>query len=147
MSRVDISVDMSELQGELSKIGDRVDLALPIIGEVLVTAIDELIQSEGAAGTEGEWEPFSPVTFKIHPRREGGKLLQDTGELANMQTEIGPDFVEVFSPAPYAGYQMDGVDPNPIPEFGPIPARDPFAIDLDDVLGEACQLIEEVIAE
>jgi len=58
-----------------------------------------------------------------------------------MQTEIGPDWVEVSSPAPYAAAQRLGVDPNPLPNLGPIPARDFLAIELETVLEEAANAI------
>jgi phage gpG-like protein len=144
MPSVDVKFDMSGLIEVIEHLGDRVHtVALPIIGETVVSAVDELIQSEGDTSTEGPWNPFSPITFKIHPRRRGGKLLQDTGLLASIQTKIGPDWVELTSPAPYAAAQANGVDPNPIPGLGPIPARDFFAIDLDAVLEDAAESILE----
>ncbi len=146
MSNVDIHVDTRELGSAIRNIANRVpQVALPIIGETLSTAIDALIRSTGQTGTDGPWEPFSPVTFKIHPRREGGHLLQNTGELANMQIEEGSDWVEVGSPAPYAGYHVTGTTKNALPGMGPMPARNFLAVDLDRVLEEAAdQIVEEV---
>lgn len=144
---VDVHFDMHELEQVIHRLRENVEeTALPIVGETLVTAIDELIQSEGATGTQGKWEPFSPTTFKLHPRRRGGKLLQDTGLLANMQTRIGPDWVEVESPAPYAKYHHTGTRKNARPNMGPLPQRDYLAVDLDAVLEDAADQIAEVIA-
>ncbi len=146
MAAVDVHCDLSELARAVEDIASHAqEVALPIVGETISSAIDALIRSTGRTGTDGPWEPFSPVTFKIHPRREGGHLLQNTGELANMQTEVGPDWVEVGSPAPYAQYQREGVDPNPLPNLGPIPARDFLAIDLERALDEAAESILEAV--
>lgn len=146
MSSVNVHFDMRELESAIGSIYEQVqDVALPIIGETVSAAVDELIQSEGATGTQGPWKPFSPNTFKpdIHPRRRGGKLLQDTGLLADIQTEIGYEVVDVLSPAPYGVYQKEGVNPNPWPGFDPIPSRDYLAIDLEKVLEEAAESILE----
>ncbi|MCP4674351.1 MAG: hypothetical protein GY854_02300 [Deltaproteobacteria bacterium] len=147
MSAVDIHVDTREIERAIGEIGNRVSqVALPIIGATLSTAIDELIQSEGKAGTDGPWDPFSPTTYKLHPRRSGGKLLQDTGLLASMQIEEGPDWVEVGSHAPYAGYHVKGTTKNAIPGMGPMPARNYLAVDLDRVLEDAVdQIVEEAV--
>lgn len=145
---VDVHFDMHELEEVIRRLGEDIEqTALPIIGETLVTAIDELIQSEGATGTQGKWEPFSPATFDLHPRRRGGKLLQDTGLLANIQTKIGPDWVEVESPAPYAKYHHTGTRKNARQNMRPTPQRDFLAIDLDAALEDAAEQIAEVIAK
>jgi len=147
MSVVDVHFDMSELERAIGSIYDQIqDVALPIIGETISSAVDEVIQSEGAAGFRGPWPPFSLTTFKIHPRRIGGKLLQDTGLLASIQIDTGPDWVEVASPAPYAAAQQEGVAANPLPGCGPIPPRDFMAIYLEDVLEEAAtSILEEAL--
>jgi len=31
--------------------------------------------------SKADWKPLSPATIKIHPRRKGGKPLNDTGKL------------------------------------------------------------------
>jgi hypothetical protein len=100
---------------------------MSVIAEGLITAIDDLIQSEG----NGDWPDLLPSTLKRHPRRRGGQLLQDTGLLAQIQQSPdspGPDWVEVRSPAPYAIYHTSD-EPRKI-----IPLRDFLAIDMPAVL-------------
>lgn len=114
-------------------------LPLDIITEGLVTAIDDVIQSEGY----GEWPDLAPSTLRRHPRRRGGQLLQDTGQLANIQHmpgSPGPDFVEVGSPAPYAIYHTSKQ------KRSVIPLRDFLDIDMTTVLdGIGDDIMKELV--
>jgi hypothetical protein len=83
----------------------------------LQTAMDDVIDSEGAESESGQWQPFNPNTFKRHPNRIGGKLLQSTGVLANIQTRVRPREAEAYSPAPYAGYHVSGTKYMPKRDF------------------------------
>jgi len=121
---VKVHIDTSELEKAIGQYSSRVkNFSMDIAGTALITATDDLIQSEGAKGTDGPWDPFSPETLRRHPRRVGGKLLQDTGLLANIQTtQRGPESVTIASPAPYAGNHLD--------------TRDFFALKFGDVLDD-----------
>ena len=111
---------------------------MEVLAEGLITAIDDEIQSEG----QGEWPDFAESTLRRHPKRKGGQLLQDTGQLANIQQmpgSPGPDFVEVGSPAPYAIYHTS---PKPRKQ---IPLRDFLDIDMPAVLdGIADDILREI---
>ena len=134
-----VDVDVSDVTRALRVFARRADnLNMPFIAEVLSTAVDDLIQSEGAEGTQGPWKPFAQSTLERHPRRRGGKLLQDKGVLANFQARTGPDFAEVYSPAPYAEWHVTGTRH--------MPKRNPLAIDLTKVTDEIAEDVLEEIA-
>jgi len=146
MGLVNVSVDTSELGRCIEQYSDRIKaVPMAIIGEGLVTAIDDLIQSEG----EGRWPGFSPVTLRLHPERRGGKLLQDTGQLANVQiTEETPNSVTVASPAGYAGFHVTGTyQDNIYNAYAPheMPARNFLGINIGNVLDEAAESITDEI--
>ena len=63
-----------------------------------------------------------------------GKLLQDRGLLANIQSAEGPDWAEAASPAPYAGFHVTGTKW--------MPPRDWTDVNMDSVLE---QFVEEVL--
>jgi phage gpG-like protein len=138
---------MQQLLEAVEGLDNNVEAGLPVLGEIIQTAVEEVIQTEGAAGTDGPWEPFSPTTLKLNPKRRGGQLLQDTGLLARLQIRRGMDWVEVRSPAPYAGFHVTGVRQNGIPNLGPVPARNFLAIDLGRILERAAEAVAAEIAE
>ena len=142
MASVDVQFDMTEVNAILKKMGSRPrQIPMSLLGEGLVEAIDDLIESEG----DGQWDPLSATTLKLHPRRQGGKLLQDTGLLSNIQQmRTGADFVEVGSPAPYAFFHVSGAQQDNIYlTFAPheLPKRDFLAIDIQKVLEETGELV------
>jgi hypothetical protein len=118
MALVDVIVDISDVISKLKKYGlrDR-NVDMSIAAEALRSAMSDLIRSEGALGTEGLWRPLSPSTLRAHPNRIGGRLLQDTGLLANIQTRVSPRSAEAYSPAPYGGYHVTGTRKMPRRDF------------------------------
>jgi phage gpG-like protein len=131
---------MRQLEALISKFeGNARAVPMAVIGETFATAMDDLIQSEG----DGNWDPFSPVTLRVHPRRRGGKLLQDTGLLANFQIGTGPNWIDILSPAPYARYQQEGTrrTRGMVYSDDGIPARDFTDIDMDAALAESADLV------
>lgn len=132
----DIDIDTVELEEALTGIRIRaqnVDKA--VLGVLLLTAIDDVIQSEGAAGAAGAWEPFAPSTRRRRGSMGEAKLLQDTGLLANMQLIEGLDYITAYSPADYAIHHVEG--------HGDLPVRDPFDINQDQLLAD----VEEIILD
>lgn len=138
MASVDVTFEMGDIRRVLRGFGTRAaGVPLRPLADVLLEAVDDVIQTEGAAGTQGRWEPFSPRTLQRHPRRRGGMLLQATGELANFQPRFSPGTVVVASPANYSGYHVDGTDN--------MPRRDPTAINFVpvlDIMGDG--VLEEI---
>lgn len=130
MEMVRTEFDMSGIDSVLNQMGKRVEsFPMEILATGLEGAVDDVIQSEGF----GEWMPLSQATIRINPKRKGGKLLQDTGQLGNMQPSFGADYAEVTSPAPYAGYHIEGTRW--------MPARDWTAVDMDTVLEEFTMMV------
>lgn len=139
-----VRVDMRQLSKAFAGFDRRLQSADPegIIADTIVASIDDLIASEG----NGSWPPFSPVTLKVHPKRRGGKLLQDTGQLAQMQPESAPGLATVTSPAPYAFYHQEETNVRGLVNSSrKKPIRDPMGIDLMETLEEACVLIVQEI--
>jgi phage gpG-like protein len=137
---VNVKFDMRQLEMLLSHYeGKARSIPMSIVGETVAAAIDDLIESEG----DGSWKRFSPVTLKLHPNRRGGKLLQATGRLANMQIRSGTNWVDVESPAPYAIYHHMGTDQvrGWVESDEGMPQRDFLDIDMVSTLEEAAGLI------
>ena len=131
---VDVRFDTEALQARIRAYGTRdKNIPMALVGEMISSAVDDVIQSEGLAGTKGAWDPFLASTLQRHPRRIGGKLLQDTGVLANMQSRPRAREVKVESPAPYAGWHAEGTRA--------IPERDFLAIDFNKVLEDIAEVI------
>jgi hypothetical protein len=107
METVKVNVDVSEITDWLMQYDEAIaSIPMPVIGELLAGAVEDTIQSEGFGG----WEPLSPNTLKLRPRRIGGQLLQDRGLLADIQTRDGYNWAEAWSPAPYAGFHITGTE-------------------------------------
>lgn len=139
-SAVKVEFDVRDLTAKIGRYQKRLkNISMAVVAEILQTAVDNLIQSEGVEGTQGRWKGFSPVTFKIHPEREGGSLLQATGQLANMQPSEGDWYAMVTSSAPYAGYHITGT------RKPDMPSRDFFALKFDEVLDEIGDMILEEV--
>lgn len=120
---IDVKIDASDLEKRLKKyaLRDRnIDMSIAV--QAMDAAMSDVISSEGAKGNQGKWKPFSPVTFKIHPKRIGGQLLQDTGILAAFDFDIKPREAEVYSPAPYAKHHVKGTKRKDGTEY--MPRRD-----------------------
>jgi phage virion morphogenesis protein len=76
------------------------------------------------AGIAGQrWQPFSANTFKINPKRKGGKLLQDTGALRlSIKGYRTQDGLQWGSKYKYAGFHQYGAN---LRVFGKYPAKLP----------------------
>lgn len=124
---VKVKFETKRLQAMIRAYGERAqNPPMRLVGEIIAAEVDDVIQSEGEAGTKGKWEGFSQKTLELHPRRVGGMLLQDTGLLANLQTRSNAVEAEVASPAPYATFHVTGTKN--------MPARNFLAIDFDRVM-------------
>lgn len=124
-----VEIDVSELEHVLVALRVRAEnVDRDVLGQILLTAVDDVIQSEGAAGAAGAWDPFSPNTRRKRGSMSEAKLLQDTGLLATMDLTSGPDFMLVTSPADYAIFHVEGNDN--------LPVRDPFDVNMDAMLDE-----------
>lgn len=128
MPAIDVEFDVSEVLRAIDRLGQRnKNLPMDLIGQMLVSEVDDVFQSQGSAGSAGPWQPMSPNTVARHPRRAGGMLLQDSGRTANIQVgSFDEHSVTVFSPTSQAKFHLSGT------EF--MPQRDFFALRFNDVL-------------
>lgn len=109
MSEVDVRVDITQIDAVLRGFVSRSkNIDESFIAQVLSTAVDDVIQSQGRDGTDGPWDEMKRATWSWNPRRKGGALLQATGLLANMQDVSGDGFAKIKSPAPYAHWHVTG---------------------------------------
>lgn len=135
-----VTFDTRELEAIFKEMVNRAkNIPMALVAAPYVTAVDDEIQSEG----RGRWPAFSEVTFRYHPHRRGGKLLQYTGTLANIQVDeqqsIG--LATIFSPAKYAYKHADGWRS----ANQRIPKRDFLDINMDVTTEKACLLIVQEI--
>lgn len=132
--------DVSDLSREVQKATRRLkNLPMDYLGQILIGHVDDMFQSEGAAGTAGAWEPLKQSTIERHPRRAGGMILQDTGATANIQVTESSNFsVTVASPTVQAQHHLDGTDS--------MVARDFFALRFNDVLDDMGRAVLEELA-
>jgi len=136
MALIDVQFDMRDLEKALGEYTRKIKaVPMNVVAEMLATAIDDEIQSEG----RGSWPGFSPNTIKRHPRRAGGSLLQDTGLLANIQKSEGNDWAQATSPAPYAGFHVTGTKN--------MPARNFLDLNMGEILEEIAAYIADEIVD
>lgn len=130
---VDMHVDMGEVVKIIRGFESRArGLDLSVYAEDVRTAVDDLIQAEGATAGHEKWTALSSETLRRHPRRIGGQILQATGLLANLQTIYGTDWFGCRSPAAYAGYHITGTKTQGGTPM--MPKRDFLAIDFTSLL-------------
>jgi len=136
---VDIRINVDELVAKLTRMSaNAATLPMDAFAAMMVADVDDLFQSQGKTGTDGEWAPFRPATLLRHPRRIGGMLLQDTGATANIQvTEVTQQSVTIRSPTSYAGFHVTGTRS--------MAKRNFFAINYPDLVERMSELaIEEL---
>lgn len=136
---IEIRFDMTDLERQLNRYSRNLrNINMYVVGEIIRSAMEEVIETEGISGTQGKWEPFSPETLKRHPHRIGGTLLVDSGKLSDFQIDVFSEDVSVFSPADYSEFFVTGTRN--------MPMRDPTAINWNGVLDDVIDyLSEEVI--
>ena len=130
---IDAVLNWSALERELTdlyKHGANLNDLRPVIGEILVTAIDEVFDTEGNAS----WVRSDRAVA------QGGKTLQDSGNLAGSMMVSYPDAgaVAVGTDVPYGVYHLEGTKH--------MEQRDFLDIDWDDVSDEVAEfLVGEVL--
>lgn len=120
----DVIAEYVKKGGELSRLG-------PSVGEILREAVDYQFDSEG----NGSWKASARAIL------QGGKTLQDTGNLAGtMETEVefvGQELVAfVGSNIPYAPFHLPPEKSGHAVSTGVMPVRDYFDIDEEEVMEE-----------
>lgn len=125
-----VHFDTKEIQKALRRYENKIEnLPMDVLGQLLITATDDMFQSEGGKGTDGIWSPLAESTIARRPNRAGGQLLQDTGAMAAVQiSEIQELSVEIAAAPAYSKFHLDGTTR--------MPKRDFFALNFDEVLDE-----------
>lgn len=139
---VKVKVDINELNASLRALSETAQNSSDMnaeLADILATFVDDKFDREGPG-----WPPMRDLTKRLR-RGGGGKLLQDTGLLAKVQTDSGPDFAEVFTNVEYAKYHLKG--PRKLVPLGHksgvwhLPVRDFFDIDINDALQAMADVI------
>lgn len=81
------------------------DAALPVIAELLVGAVNDVVDMEGPG-----WPELSPVTLARRRKNgRGARMLRDTNiMMESLFTSYGSDFAEVTFGVPYAIHHVKG---------------------------------------
>lgn len=141
----DVIVDVSELTATLRRMSERSQNSSGMnqeLANILELHVDDKFRDQGPG-----WAPMRELTLRLR-RGSTGKLLQDTGHLAQISSDYGPDFAEVFTNVEYAKYHLKGPR-QLVPLYHKtgvwhLPVRDFFDIDIPGALSE---MSEVVVAE
>jgi phage gpG-like protein len=138
-----VRADFSALTGlldDLERATGDVPRVMPIIAEAMVSEVLRVFEMEGAVGGEPKWEDLAESTKNRRRSSTSFKILQDTTVLVGSITpDHGDDYVEAFTNVPYAVYHISKA-PRRV-----IPLRDFFAIDQEEFLAEASDIIVSVL--
>lgn len=109
---IEVRFDMTDLKRALLRYENKTkNLPMDLMGQLLVNESDKLFETQGAAGSDGVWDPLMSSTIARNPRRSGGSILQATGATANIQVnEVSEFSVEIASPTGYSGFHIDGTE-------------------------------------
>jgi phage gpG-like protein len=128
-----ITVDTSELQAAVRQLeakGKNVGRLMPVIAEMLVSAVSDVYEAEGPG-----WQDLAEETKQAR-RGSSYKILRDTGVMAGSTTPgHGADWAEAYAGAAYADFHSRG--------NAHLPRRDPFDLGpfMDDVLDDVENLV------
>lgn len=109
---MEVTLNWSELDHVLSELyahGANLNDLRPVIGEILVTAIDEVFDTEG----NGKWKKSQRAEL------QGGKTLQDTGILAGSISTEYPEngTVAAGTDVPYGIFHLEGTKKMEVRDF------------------------------
>lgn len=138
----DVIVDVNELTASLRVMAERGQNSAAVnqqVAQILELHVDDKFRDEGPG-----WAPMRELTLRLR-RGSTGKLLQDTGHLAQISSDYGPDFAEVFTNVEYAKYHLKGPR-KLVPLYHKtgvwhLPVRDFFDIDVPAALSEVAELV------
>lgn len=136
-------IDSSELFRALEQLRDAgADVAaetMPVLAEILVSAVHEVFEREGAVAGKPRWPELAESTKEKRRKRQSSgvfKILQDTGVLAgSIMPHADQAVAEAFTNVPYAGYHISSAPRHKIP------LRDFTDIDFDSAQRDAVDVI------
>ncbi|MCY0966139.1 phage virion morphogenesis protein [Parathalassolituus penaei] len=98
--------------------------AMREIAGVLADGVEQAFADQADPATGKPWQPFSPAYLKRNPKRQGGQLLQASGQLAtSIQSDYGRDYAAVGTNKIYAAIHQFGGLPGMAPGPAAVPAR------------------------
>jgi phage gpG-like protein len=138
-----VDYDSSELALALERLRDAgADVAaetMPVLAEILVSAVHEVFEREGAVAGRPRWPDLAASTRRKRAKRQPSgvfKILQDTGVLAgSIMPHADQAVAEAFTNVPYAGFHISDAPRRVIPK------RDFTDIDFDAAADEAVEVI------
>lgn len=161
------SVNNAELEAFLANLqarGNAVRAILPIIGQDLKAAVEDVYAAEGPGwpplkgetlaarrkgkssiriiiGEDGGWKKAPKGSKKGRKAPASHKILQDSGIMAaSTDVKVGDNWVEAFAGVSYAEYHARGEG---------VPVRNPFDLGPfeDGVLADAADLVAGAVAQ
>lgn len=106
----DLRIQLQALQAR----GQSVDKAMPVIGEMMRTAVADMFEAQGPG-----WQQLSEETIRQR-RGTSHMILQDTGLMAvSGEPAFGPDFVDFVFGASYSVYHAPDAQKRDITDLGP----------------------------
>lgn len=138
-----VDLDTSELTRALAQLeaagADVAAETMTVLAEILVSAVHETFEREGAVGGRQKWPDLAESTKRKRAKRQSSgvfTILQDTGILAGSIMPYSDQTVaEAFTNVPYAGYHTSAAPRQKIP------LRDFTDIDFERVQNEAVEVI------
>lgn len=112
---------------------------MPVLAEILVSAVHEVLEREGAVAGRPKWPELAESTKRKRAKRQASgvfKILQDTGNLAgSIMPYADAEVAEAFTNVPYAGYHISDAPRRVIPK------RDFTDIDFEAAQADAVDVI------
>jgi phage gpG-like protein len=126
------ALDIADSTAELLRSGGNLQSMTPVVGEILLEALERVFAEEGAVGGRSAWEP-SKRALDV-----GGMTLQDTANLVgSLQSEHDETSAAAGSDVPYGIYHLPGGEDGD----RKIPERDWLAIDVEATTDEVVDFV------
>lgn len=127
MINISVTDNSPQILDLLNQLRDRVADTQPAMREiagVLADQVEQAFADQADPTTGKKWPAFSPDYLKRNPKRQGGQLLQASGQLAtSIQSEYGRDYAAVGTNKIYAAIHQFGGLPGMAPGPAAVPAR------------------------
>ncbi|MDP2548077.1 phage virion morphogenesis protein [Oceanobacter sp. 4_MG-2023] len=127
MITISVTNNSTQVLDVINQLQQRVQDTAPVmrkIAGIMADQVEQAFADEADPATGKKWRTFSPSYLQRNPKRSGGQLLQDSGQLASsIQNEYGPDYAAVGTNKIYAAIHQFGGLPGMKPGPAAIPAR------------------------
>lgn len=111
---ISVNANLREQIAALQARGQSVDKAMPVIGEMIRSAVGDMFEAQGPG-----WAPLSEATIRQR-RGTSHMILQDTGVMATSGAPaFGPDFVDFVFGASYSVFHAPDAQGRDITDLGP----------------------------